>query len=186
MAKKKQERPRLIAEEGHWFRAEDYELARDRGRAYIRPAHGAKIKYYRPFDHFPEILEDYLELGRSVSLQGPNDADGFTHEDFSRWLKDRDKRNYDRIVAFARRYGLPGIFWQCGAREDWISQFKDGERVREEPKIFVPNSIWSTSLNDSLTYHAGYVEPREFLACFSLERFAFRHAYAFAPAVLKH
>ena len=49
-----------------WFRHSKYEIVESDGWLYIRPAAKARLEFYRPFDYFPAILEDYLRFAQSL------------------------------------------------------------------------------------------------------------------------
>src|SRR6185436_13583775 len=101
MAKKKPlERPRLIAEQGRWFRFSAYEVVRVNGVKYIRPKHGATIQHYKPLELFPEILEDYLQLATDINLRRPENFAAMSDEEISEWSGSRDKKNCDRVLSF--------------------------------------------------------------------------------------
>lgn len=116
-----------------WPRFSKYEV-KDFGRDQlcIAPAVGAQIEWYRPFDYGPEILMDYLELGRNL------DKDCFAtawNEDDKKLITYLDIDNREipvkilteeqiqyktaRMLEFCTKYGLLGIWW---------------ERLKEDPR----------------------------------------------------
>lgn len=102
----RQQVPGILATWKQWPRFKRYEL-KESGRPspaggnhlYVSPVKGEDLEFYDPFECFPKILLDYLELAASIYW-----LEGEAREDHTR-------RKASRILQFCNNYGLPGQFW---------------------------------------------------------------------------
>ncbi len=181
-----------MAAQGQWFRFSSYETVSSSGgfSQHVRPARGAALSYYRPFDHYPEILRDYLELARDLSVDQPF-VPGKTDEESKARIRARVSRNARRVIGFAERYGLPGTLWQCDPQIDHGSIFVFDDQGRQKffddyRRIFVQSSIWSLSLPTGPYKTAtDLIDAKEFLGYFLADRLSISDALNFNKRFLR-
>jgi hypothetical protein len=154
--------PQLVRSEGQWFRFSRYEIV---SGTHIVPTKNARIAFYRPFDFYPQILQDYLDLGRVVRwLPADSEKEAWTH------LTDNAKH----VLEFVEKYGVPGILWACEPRTDF--------NYGREDRIFVTR--------DSGLFHVdrrahGWQDQKEFLKWFRVDRFSIDSALRYSASFLK-
>jgi hypothetical protein len=162
--------PELFVAKGYWFRFKEYETVSyfNGHRQYVRPVKSSKIESYRPFDCFPRLLDDYLDLGKMLSEdQAPETTDDAEHRAI---LLKRETRNAKSIVEFARKYGLPGTLWQCDPKSPGSNP--------DSGEVFVENSLWSVSIPCAPTERrTGLIKTADFLKSFLIENISLSDKY---------
>lgn len=115
--------PGLFSLSPTWFRANKYEIIETNHVLYIKPQKNCEIEWYRPFEEFPIILENFLEcLMKLQAIKGDNYNDkGPTNKHWER---------AEVLLNFVQKYGLMGLFW------NGIQDISDTEAPGKNYKIF--------------------------------------------------
>jgi hypothetical protein len=103
--------PTLFTDSGLWVRFDKYGLkwftdCYGKKELFIMPSKNAHIEYYRPFEKFPDILNDIFAVKKLI----PKD---FLRSDCDiSLIKEADKLIIgNEIVNFAKKYGLLGLIF---------------------------------------------------------------------------
>jgi hypothetical protein len=145
---------RFFPEQEQWFRFSSYEIVSLRpGFLYVRPHSGAQLSWYKPFDHYPKILQDYLDLAHGLNdPEGPMDDAQF---------RERINRHARRVLEFAHEYGALGLLWQCAPQFRWNG---------EAESAFLPPSVWAASLPLTAAELASGMDLQRLLSLFLITK----------------
>ncbi len=84
-----------------WFRHSEYEVIGDGFyNVGVKARPGAKLEWYRPFEEFPKILEDFLMLMLSVE------------DIYKSRPSDQNSLIVDEYFKFISNYGHFGLYWE--------------------------------------------------------------------------
>lgn len=102
----KELRPGLFNLGPRWVRFDKYEVFEDEKEIlYIIPSVNAKIENYRPFEYYPEMLRDFLNMATQIK-----DEFGLTGLE----LKQVERQNAKVYLDFISKYGLFGLICKDG------------------------------------------------------------------------
>ena len=102
--------PGLFSLSPKWFRHSEYEIIGLGGASFgIKPIKGATLEWYKPFEEFPDILEDFLRLVVNIN----NLYEGKKGRDI-----ERDKQVAEEFLSFISKYGHFGLYWEHIKNED--------------------------------------------------------------------
>lgn len=136
--KLKNDSPGLFSRSPIWFRHSDYEIIPDNRRNfYIAPKHNTRFEIYKPFEKYPEILEEFITMIleiRSLSSFGKN----------QKKAEEIHLKKSHILREFVKKYGLFGLFWEQIQRID--------EPTGEGKKVYLD----MTNIPNTLSYFDGY------------------------------
>jgi len=138
--------PGLFSPSPEWFRHSEYEIIGLGGASFgIKPVKGAALEWYKPFEEFPVILEDFLRLVVNIN--------NLYEEKKGRDIK-RDKQVAEEFLSFISKYGHFGLYWEHIKNEDLPIVYYGGKtppeieehnrRYLEKQKHFFPTreKLW--------------------------------------------
>lgn len=112
--------PGLFSKSPIWFKHSAYDIKEVKGNLYICPVSGSTLTHYKPFEKFPQIMVDFIEL--LVKLNKVNDKQ---EREYNRGLsknitegeqiKSLGKAEMERaklLLEFISQYGPLGIIYE--------------------------------------------------------------------------
>lgn len=122
------DRRSLLSGAGLWPRHSDYEAIATKRSVYIVPKKGSGLEFYRPFDHYPQLLLDFL---KTTSALGSMMEDPFAYHSAPVHVLGAARKSRlmqkaeEAVLPFVRQYGLFGLFSHFIDYEVWSSEHKD-------------------------------------------------------------
>ncbi|SDM26743.1 CGNR zinc finger domain-containing protein [Halarsenatibacter silvermanii] len=105
--------PDLLRNSDSWWRCSSYEIVKAEhtlGHYRIKPEKDAEVETYNPYDKYPEIIRDYINLLKEFDSK-ENFSEEVSEEnskEFNEWLKQKAQHQAREYRNFANKYGLLG------------------------------------------------------------------------------
>lgn len=180
------QRRHVLSGRGTWPRYSAYEIVKTEHSVYVAPKPGARLEFYRPFDHYPQILVDFLSMAKELAAasEDPFPPDFVSRDLWSAARKSKlQKVAEEAVLPFVGRYGLLGLYsyfivdwvWECqrwdeeaGECKEWgVSLTLSGEwwgpnkmRYSEYARWFYPEDA-IPRFNPDLFHHSVLERQRE-------------------------